>query len=101
MSWTLVVALGVGLFAIRFAGLLAPAGSELSPAVRMLAETMPLAIVAALVFTQTFTSLGAFVIDTRALGVLAALIVAHLRAPLIVAVVVGVAVTSVARATGL
>lgn len=100
MSWMLIVALGAGLFAIRFTGLLAPAGSQLPPTVRMLAESMPLAIVAALVFVQTLTSEGAFAVDTRALGVLAALILARLRAPLIVAVLVGVAVTSVARALG-
>jgi branched-subunit amino acid transport protein len=97
MSWQLLVALALGLFAIRFTGLLAPAGSDLPPTVRTLAETMPLAIVAALVFVQVLTADGSIAFDLRAVGVALAIILAALRAPLALVVVASVVVTSLLR----
>ncbi len=97
MSWQLLVALGIGLFAIRFTGLLVPAGSDLSPTIRTLAETMPLAIVAALVFVQVLTVDGALTADLRAAGVAVAIVLAAMRVPLAVVVIASVAATSVLR----
>ncbi len=97
MSWQLLVALALGLFAIRFTGLLAPAGPDLPPAVRTLAETMPLAIVAALVFVQVLTVDSSIAVDLRAVGVALAIVLAALRAPLALVVVASVVVTSLLR----
>lgn len=97
ISWQLLLALGLGVFTIRFTGLLAPAGADLPPAVRTIAETMPLAIVSALVFVQIFTTNGAFALDLRAAGLLVAVTLAARGVPLALVVIVTVTVTSLLR----
>lgn len=100
MSWMLIAALAVGIFVIRFLGLLAPEGSRLPRRVLVLIETMPLAIVASLVLVQTLTVGGRFVLDERAVGVGAALLLARTRLPLAWVVVVAVSLTTLLRALG-
>jgi branched-subunit amino acid transport protein len=57
----------------------------------------PVALLAALVAVQTFSSLGQLSLDWRALGVGAGLIALLLRAPFVVVVLVAALVTAGAR----
>ncbi len=97
ISWQLLVALGLGVFAIRFTGLLVPAGADLPPTLRTITDTMPLAIVAALVFVQIFITDGGFTLDLRAAGLLVAVTLAARGVPLAFIVIITVTVTSLLR----
>ena len=98
MNLALIVVLAVGTVALKAAGPLL-AGGRLPPAaaVRVI-ELLTPALITALVVADTFTDDGRLVLDPRALGVGVGAVALWLRAPVLVALVVGAATAAAVRA---
>ena len=98
MSWRLVFILAAGAFGFKVLGLVIIGDRSLPPVLERCLGLIPAALIAALVVKDTF-SVGQHVqIDARVAGVGAAVIAAWRKAPLIVVIVIGAAVTAAARA---
>lgn len=100
MSWGLVVALAVGAYLFKVLGFVVFGGRTLPPVVERCLALIPAALIAALIVKDTFSIGQDLVLDARAAGVGAAVIAAWRRAPLIVVIVIGAAVTATLRAFG-
>lgn len=100
MSWWFVLALAVGAYAFKVLGFIVLGGRTLPPVLERCLALIPAALIAALVVKDTFSTGQDLVLDARAAGVVAAAVVAWRRAPLIVVIVVGAAVTAGVRALG-
>jgi hypothetical protein len=87
----------LGAMAFKFAGFALPRRLIEKPRVVAVAMLYPVALLAALVSVQTFSSLGQLSLDWRALGVGAGVIALLLRAPFVVVVLVAALVTAGAR----
>ncbi|AQT74727.1 MULTISPECIES: AzlD domain-containing protein [Streptomyces] len=98
--WIAIALTAVGCYAVKYAGLLVPAGALERPLVRRLAALLPVALLAALTAQQTFSTGSALVVDARAAGLAAAGLALLLRAPFLVVVAAAVAVTAGVRALG-
>ena len=97
-AWVAVLATAVGCFAQKLAGWLIPPRVFEHDRVRRGAVLLPVALLAALVVVQTFSSGQSLVLDARAAGLAAAGIAVLLRAPFLVVVLVGAATAAVVRA---
>ncbi len=100
MSWGFVVALAVGAYGFKVLGFIVFGGRTLPPVLERCLALIPAAMIAALVVKDTFSVGQTLVLDARAAGVAAAAVAAWRRAPLIVVIVVGAAVTAGLRAIG-
>jgi uncharacterized membrane protein len=93
-----VLALAAGAYALKVAGWLVPAHVFEDPRVRRGAALLPVALLAALVVVQTFTTGRSLTLDARAAGLLAAAVALALRAPFLVLVVVAAGTAALVRA---
>lgn len=97
MTWTLIILLTLGAYAFKVTGLVFLGGRSLPPIFERCLALIPAAVVTALVMKDTFTQGQELVLDARALGIAVAVIAAWRKAPLIVVIVVGAAVTALVR----
>ncbi len=97
MTWTLIILLAVGAYAFKVTGLIILGGRSLPPVFERCLGLIPAAIITALVMKDTFTLGQDLTLDARALGIAVAVIAAWRRAPLIVVIVLGAAVTALVR----
>jgi len=97
VSWTLVLALGIGAYACKVIGLVVIGSRRMPPAVARCLALVPAALISALVVVSTFSTGTQLVLDARAAGVGVAEVAAWRRAPLIVVIVLGAVVTVVVR----
>ena len=97
MTWTLVILLTLGAYAFTVTGLVFLGGRSLPPMFERCLALIPAAVVTALVMKDTFTTGQDLVLDARALGIAVAGIAAWRKAPLIVVIVLGAAVTALVR----
>ena len=97
MTWTLVILLTLGAYAFKVTGLVFLGGRSLPPMFERCLALIPAAVVTALVMKDTFTTGQELVLDARALGIAVAGIAAWRKAPLIVVIVLGTAVTALVR----
>ncbi|CAB4790569.1 unannotated protein [freshwater metagenome] len=97
MTWTLIILLAVGAYAFKVTGLIILGGRSLPPVFERCLGLIPAAIITALVMKDTFTVGQDLTLDARALGIAVAVIAAWRRAPLIVVIVLGAAVTALVR----
>jgi branched-subunit amino acid transport protein len=97
VTWGLVLALAAGAYAFKLAGLVIIGSRRLPPALERCLALVPAALISALVVMNTFSTGNELVLDARAAGVTAAAIAAWRRAPLIVVIVLGAAVTALVR----
>lgn len=97
MSWTLIALLAVGAYAFKFAGLVVVGSRTLPPVFERCLALIPAAVISALIVKDTLTQGQNVVIDARAAGIAVAIFAAWRRAPLIVVIVVGAAVTALVR----
>jgi len=97
MTWTLVILLTLGAYAFKVTGLVFLGGRSLPPMFERCLALIPAAVVTALVMKDTFTTGQDIVLDARALGIAVAGIAAWRKAPLIVVIVLGAAVTALVR----
>ena len=93
MTWTTIVAAGVGCYLLKLAGLSVPAAVLERPVVKRIAGLIPVALLSALVAVQVFSTGHRLVVDERAAGLAAAVVLLLLRAPFL-AVVLGAALTA-------
>lgn len=99
--WTAILLAAAIAFATKLAGHLIPAHLLEQPRVKRVTGALPVALLAALVATQTFTaSAGQLVVDARLAAVGVAVIALLLRAPFIVVVVLGAATAAGLRLLG-
>lgn len=97
MTWTLIILLTLGAYAFKVTGLVILGGRTLPPIFERCLALIPAAVVTALVMKDTFTHGQELVLDARALGIAVAGIAAWRKAPLIVVIVLGAAVTALVR----
>lgn len=97
MSWTLIVLLALGAYAFKFAGLVVVGARTLPPRFERCLALIPAAVISALIVKDTLTAGRDIVIDARAAGIAVAILAAWRRAPLIVVIVAGAAVTALVR----
>jgi branched-subunit amino acid transport protein len=97
MTWTLIILLTIGAYAFKVTGLVILGGRTLPPIFERCLALIPAAVLTALVMKDTFTQGQELVLDARALGIAVAVIAAWRKAPLIVVIVLGAAVTALVR----
>ena len=97
MTWTLIILLADGAYAFKVTGLIILGGRSLPPVFERCLGLIPAAIITALVMKDTFTVGQDLTLDARALGIAVAVIAAWKRAPLILVIVLGAAVTALVR----
>jgi branched-subunit amino acid transport protein len=98
--WPAVLAASLGCYVLKLAGLSVPARVMEREAVRRVADLLPVALLSALIATQTFASGRSLVLDPRAAGLSAAALAVSFRAPFLVVVATGAASTALLRAAG-
>ena len=98
--WVAIVAVTLASAAIKAAGPILVGGRELPPRVNAVIALLAPALLAALVFTETFGEDGHLVLDERFLGVGVAAVALTLRAPALLAVALAALVTALARLFG-
>jgi hypothetical protein len=84
--WLAILAASAGCYALKLAGLSAPRAVLEDARVRRASVLLPVALLAALVATQTITTGSSLALDARAGGVAIAVVAAALRAPFLVVV---------------
>jgi branched-subunit amino acid transport protein len=97
VTWTLIILLTLGAYAFKVTGLVFLGGRSLPPMFERCLALIPAAVVTALVMKDTLTTGQDLVLDARALGIAVAGIAAWRKAPLIVVIVLGAAVTALVR----
>jgi branched-subunit amino acid transport protein len=98
MTWTLVLVLAGGAYFFKVLGLVVIGDRTLPPVLDRCLSLIPAALIAALVVKDTFSVGQHLQIDARAAGVGAAAIAAWRKAPLILVILIGAAVTAAIRA---
>lgn len=93
MTWATIVVAGLGCYLLKLAGLSVPATVLERPLVQRVAGLIPVALLSALVAVQVLTDEHRLVLDERAAGLAAAVVLLVLRAPFLV-VVFGAALTA-------
>ena len=97
MSWSLVIVLAIGAYAFKVTGVVVLGGRTLPAVIERCLALIPAAVVTALIVKDTFTTGQDLVLDARAAGIAVAVLAAWKRAPLIVVIVLGAAVTALLR----
>ncbi len=91
--WGAILVAAAGCYALKLAGLSVPQRVLDGPRVQRVASLLPVALLAALIGTQTFSG-G---VDARAAGLAAAVIALLVRAPFLVVVTAAAGTTAVLR----
>jgi branched-subunit amino acid transport protein len=86
MMWTAVLVTAVGCYLLKLAGLSVPPRILERPLVERVADLIPVALLSALVAVQVFASGHSLVLDARAVGLGAAVVLLLVRAPFLVVV---------------
>lgn len=97
MTWLTVLVASVSTYLLKLLGMVVPERVLERDVVKRVAGRMPIALLAALVVLQTFSTGTQLVLDARAVGLAAALVAVLLRAPFLVVVVVACAATAGVR----
>jgi uncharacterized membrane protein len=99
--WVAVLLAAGIAFALKLAGYLVPEDLLSEPRVKRVTAALPIALLAALIATQTFTRAGgSLTIDARLAAVGVAVVALLFRAPFIFVVVLGAATAAGLRALG-
>ena len=98
LSGAVVLALALGVYVQRAAGMLLVDAERLPAWARKVLDALPLTIIAAVIALTTVADDGELVLDPRAAGVLVAGLCAARRLPMLVAVFAAAATTAVLRA---
>jgi len=95
--WPAILLGSVGCYAIKLLGFSLPRKVVENKGVMHVANLLPVALLTALIATQTFTSGRHLQLDARAAGLLAAVVAVRLKAPFLVVVAVACAVAALVR----
>jgi branched-subunit amino acid transport protein len=93
MMWTAVLVAAAGCYLLKLAGLSVPPRVLERPVVERIADLIPVALLSALVAVQVVAQGHHLVLDARAVGLAAAVVLLLLRAPFLV-VVFGAAIVA-------
>lgn len=91
--WTAILVASVGCYLLKLAGLSVPPRVLEQPVVERIADLIPVALLSALVAVQVVAQGHHLVLDARAVGLAAAVVLLLLRAPFLV-VVFGAAIVA-------
>ena len=97
MIWVTLLVASVACYAIKLAGLSLPQRFLEGPRVQRIIPLLPVALLAALVATQTFATGRHLVLDVRVASLAVAGIAVLLRAPFLVVVAIGAATAALLR----
>ncbi len=97
MIWTGVLVASAACYGLKLAGLSLPQRWLQDVRVQRTIPLIPIALLAALVSTQTFSTGGHLVVDVRAASLVVAIIAVLLRAPFLVVVVAAAATSALLR----
>jgi branched-subunit amino acid transport protein len=100
MIWAAVLVGSLGCYLLKLAGMSVPQRVLDDARVRRAAVILPVALLSALIATQTFTTGHQLVLDARAAGLAAAGVAACLRAPFLVIVGSAAATAALLRLLG-
>jgi branched-subunit amino acid transport protein len=95
--WLAIFVGSAGCFLLKLVGLSLPRKMVDEPRVKHTADLLPVALLTALIATQTFTTGRHLQFDARAAGLVAAAIAVRLKAPFLVVVAVACLVTALVR----
>jgi branched-subunit amino acid transport protein len=95
--WPAVLVGSVGCYVIKLLGLSLPRKLLDNRRVMHVADLLPVALLSALIVTQTFTSGHHLRLDARAAGLVAAVVAVRLKAPFLVVVAIACLVTALLR----
>jgi hypothetical protein len=95
--WAAILGASLGCYVLKLAGLSVPQRILDRPSVARIAALLPVALLATLVLTQTFSTGRHLVVDARSAGLAAAVTAQLLRAPLLVVVAAAAATTAAVR----
>jgi hypothetical protein len=95
--WTPILIAAAGCYALKLAGLSVPQRVLDDRHVRRVAVLLPVALLAALIATQTFATGDRLAFDARAAGLGAAAVALALRAPFLVVVAAAAVTAAVIR----
>ncbi|UYG15529.1 AzlD domain-containing protein [Brachybacterium huguangmaarense] len=99
--WIAVIVAALASFAQKWLGYQVPPSVLDRPVVARVTTLLPVALLGALVATQTVTSGSQLVLDARVAGLVVAALLLWRRAPFLVVVIAGAAVTAGLRLLGL
>ena len=97
MIWTGLLVASASCYAFKLAGLSIPQRLLEDPRIQRTVPLIPIALLAALVGTQTFSTGQHLVLDVRAAALVVAVIPVVLRAPFLVVVAVAAATAALLR----
>jgi branched-subunit amino acid transport protein len=95
--WPAILLGAAGCYLLKLAGLSVPRRVLDSPRVRRVAALLPVALLAALIGIQAFSTGHRLAVDARAAGLAAAAVAVLLRAPFLLVIVVACAVAALVR----
>ena len=96
--WAAVLAGSVGCYVLKLVGVSVPQRVLADARVRRIGALLPVALLSALVATQTFTTGHDLTVDARAAGLAVAAVAVLVRAPFLVVVAAAAAATALVRA---
>jgi uncharacterized membrane protein len=97
MIWAGVLVAAASCYALKLAGLSLPQRFLQDPRIQRTVPLIPVALLAALVATQTFSTGQRLVLDVRAAALLVAVVAVLFRAPFLVVVAVAAATAALLR----
>lgn len=97
MTWAAIIVGSLACYLVKLAGLSVPGRLLRDERVRRAAALLPVALLAALAVTQTFSTHGMLTVDVRGLAVGAALVAIVARAPFLAVVLLAALVAAAAR----
>jgi len=97
MMWPALLVAAATCYAIKLAGLSLPQRLLQDPRLQRTVPLLPVALLAALIATQTFATGGRLVLDVRAAALAVAAVAVLLRAPFLVVVAAGAATAALLR----
>ena len=101
MIWPAVIIGSLGAYLLKLSGYVIPERVLDNARLRRLTALLPVALLAALVAVQTFSTGTELQVDARIAGLAAAIVALALRAPFLVVVLVAAVTAAVLRALGL
>jgi len=104
VTWVAIGVCAAACYLLKLAGLSVPASVLERPLVQRIADLLPVALLAALIAVQVFSSDGdsgpTLTVDPRLAGLGAAVVALLLRAPFLVVVIVSAVTAALLRAVG-
>ena len=97
MTWAGILVASIACYGLKLAGLSLPQALLQNPRVQRTVPLIPIALLAALVATQTFSTGRHLVLDVRAAALIVAVIAVVLRAPFLVVVAAAAATAALLR----